>query len=54
MDRLMDYRMADGGFCHLIGEETNQMATEQAFYAMVAVQRLEEGKSALYDMNEAE
>ncbi len=54
MDRLMDYRMADGGFCHLIGEETNQMATEQAFYAMIAVQRLEEGKSALYDMNEAE
>lgn len=54
MDRLMDYHMADGGFCHLIGEETNQMATEQAFYAMVAVQRLEEGKSALYDMNEAE
>jgi hypothetical protein len=54
MDRLMDYRLADGGFCHLIGEETNQMATEQAFYAMVAVQRLEEGKSALYDMNEAE
>jgi hypothetical protein len=30
------------------------MATEQAFYAMVAAQRLEEGKSALYDMNEAE
>lgn len=54
MDRLMDYRLADSGFCHLIGEETNQMATEQAFYAMVAVQRLEEGKSALYDMNEAE
>ena len=52
MDRLMDYRMPDGGFCHLIGEDTNQMATEQAFYAMVAAQRLEEGKSALYDMNE--
>ena len=52
MDRLMDYRMPDGGFCHLIGEDTNQMATEQAFYAMVAAQRLEAGKSALYDMNE--
>lgn len=54
MDRLMDYRMADGGFCHLLGEETNQMATEQAFYAMVAAQRLEEGKPALYDMNDVE
>ncbi|MBP3588438.1 MAG: terpene cyclase/mutase family protein, partial [Clostridia bacterium] len=54
MDRLMDYRMPDGGFCHLIGEETNQMATEQAFYAMVAARRLEEGHSALYDMNEVE
>ena len=52
MDRLMDYRMADGGFCHLIGEETNQMATEQAFYAMVAAQRLEEGKTGLYDMSD--
>lgn len=54
MDRLMDYRMADGGFCHLLEEETNQMATEQAFYAMVAAQRLEEGKPALYDMNDVE
>ena len=54
MDRLMDYRMPDGGFCHLMGEETNLMATEQAFYAMVAAQRLEEGKSALYDMNDGE
>ena len=54
MDRLMDYRMADGGFCHLMGEETNLMATEQAFYAMVAAQRMEDGKSALYDMNDAE
>jgi len=54
MDRLMDYRMADGGFCHLMGEDTNQMATEQAFYAMVAAQRLEDGKSALYDMNDVE
>lgn len=52
MDRLMDYRMPDGGFCHLIGEETNQMATEQAFYAMVAAQRLEEGKTGLYDMSD--
>lgn len=32
----------------------NQMATEQAFYAMVAARRLEEGHSALYDMNEVE
>ena len=54
MDRLMDYRMPDGGFCHLMGEETNLMATEQAFYAMVAAQRMEDGKSALYDMNDAE
>ena len=54
LDRLMDYRMPDGGFCHLQGEETNQMATEQAFYAMVAAQRLAEGKSALYDMNDVE
>ena len=53
-DSLMDFRMADGGFCHLLGEETNQMATEQAFYALVSVQRAEQGKTPLYDMNDVE
>ena len=53
-DSLMDFRTADGGFCHLMGEETNQMATEQAFYALVSIQRAEQGKTPLYDMNDVE
>jgi len=27
------------------------MATEQAFYAMVAIDRMEQGKTSLYRMN---
>jgi len=54
MDALISYQNGDGGFSHLPGGKTDQMATEQAFYAMVAAQRLADGKSALYDMNDVE
>ncbi len=52
----------DGGFMHVkAGAENNGgakggkvdgMATEQAFYAMVAYQRMLSGKTALYDMRD--
>ncbi|MBR5283585.1 MAG: S-layer homology domain-containing protein, partial [Clostridia bacterium] len=38
------------GFAHAEGGEYNRMATEQAFYAMVACKRLEAGEKSLYDM----
>lgn len=42
------------GFEHLKGEGTNLMATEQCFYALVALKRFENGESFLYDMTKQE
>jgi prenyltransferase beta subunit len=52
MDGLLQFRQADGGFSHLKDTESDLLATEQAFYAMVAAKRLEEGKTSLYDMSD--
>ena len=52
VDQLLTFRTADGGFAHLLGEEVNQMATEQAFYALAAAHRAEQGMTSLYDMSD--
>ncbi|MBQ8830153.1 MAG: hypothetical protein IJ017_00970 [Oscillospiraceae bacterium] len=53
LDRMFEFYMADGGFCHNIGEEeSNPMATEQALYAMTALWRNENGKTTLYSVAE--
>ncbi len=53
LDVLASYRQSDGSYCHTRGDGGNGMATEQAFYALVAVQRAESGKNSLYDMSDA-
>ena len=50
LDGLMQFRQADGGFSHLVGGETDLLATEQAFYAIVAAERMEKGEASLYRM----
>ena len=50
LDGLMQFRQEDGGFSHLVGGETDLLATEQAFYAMVAADRVEKGETSLYRM----
>ena len=50
LDALLRYQNSDGGFSHLMGGDTDLLATEQAFYALVAAARLEQGKSSLYNM----
>jgi len=51
VDQLMAFRTEEGGFRHTLQEEkANLMATEQAFYALVAMERMEQGKSSLYSM----
>ena len=50
VDVLLCYRQADGGFSHLPEEETDLLATEQAFYALVAVNRMLSGEPSLYNM----
>ena len=50
LDGLLQFRQEDGGFSHLIDGETDLLATEQAFYALVAANRVAQGESSLYRM----
>ena len=47
IDGITEYRLDDGSFCHTIGGGTNETATVQAFYSLVAFKRMTEGKSPL-------
>jgi len=52
LDNLMTYYKKGEGFMHTSdGTGHNQMATEQAFYALAAIQRMNDGKSSLYNMS---
>ena len=54
LDNLMTYYMPGQGFLHTAnGSGSNQMASEQAFYGLVAAQRAARGKNSLYRMNDA-
>lgn len=50
LDALMQFQQEDGGFAHLMDGETDLLATEQAFYALVAANRVAQGDSSLYRM----
>ena len=50
LDALLQFQQADGGFSHLVDGETDLLATEQAFYALVAANRVAQGESSLYRM----
>ncbi len=50
MDHIFSFRQPDGSFSHT--DESNIMATEQCFYALVAAKRLEENKTPLFDMRD--
>lgn len=51
-DALMSYALEDGSFMHTASLGTaDSMATEQAFYAMVAKDRMEKGLSSLYELS---
>ena len=50
LDALMQFQQEDGGFSHLMDGETDLLATEQAFYALVAANRVAQGESSLYRM----
>lgn len=54
LDNLMTYYLPGKGFLHTQdGTGSNQMASEQAFYGLIAAQRLRDGKSSLYRMGDA-
>jgi hypothetical protein len=50
---LTYFDQASGGFEHTYEAGFNQMATEQAAYALVAYDRFVNGKGGLYDMSDA-
>ncbi len=54
LDKLLSFAVTDGqkGFRHVSSGNTNQMATEQSFYALVAYSRMKQGKTRLYDMTD--
>ena len=53
LDDMLAYYEKGKGFQHTSDGAENQMATEQCFYALVAVKRFNEGKNSLYDMSDA-
>lgn len=54
LDNLMTYYDKGNGFRHTAdGSGVNLMSTEQAFYCLVAVKRMNEGKNSLYRMSDA-
>ncbi|MGI5860139.1 MAG: S-layer homology domain-containing protein [Tepidanaerobacteraceae bacterium] len=50
ISKLFSFKEADGGFSHIQGEGSNDMATEQALVALAAYKRFLDGKSWIYDM----
>ncbi len=54
LDNLMTFYLPGNGFTHTAdGSGNNQMATEQAFYGLVAAKRLRDQKPSLYRMTDA-
>jgi len=49
-DALLRFQMEDGSFRHIMDGDTDLLSTEQAFYALVALDRMEQGKTSLYSM----
>lgn len=50
VDNINSFKNADGSFSHT--DSPNLMATEQCCYALVAADRLKNGKTALFDMSD--
>ncbi len=53
LDNLFTFYENGKGFKHIHEDSKNLMATEQCFYALVALKRARVGKNSLYDMRDA-
>ena len=53
-ENLLSFRQLNGGFYHVLdgSDGNNQMSAEQGFYALVAINRAENGKNSLYRMGD--
>jgi hypothetical protein len=53
LDNLLRYQQADGSFRHTPDGASNQMASEQGLYGLVAARRAGKGQLSLYRMGDA-
>ncbi|HAE91440.1 MAG TPA: hypothetical protein DCG60_02170 [Tissierella sp.] len=54
LDNLLTYYKENQGFLHTLkGDGSNQMASEQGFYGLIAAKRFRDGKNSLYRMSDA-
>ena len=51
-DTLMEYQQKDGGFSHTLDGESDGMATDQAFCALVSYERMKNGENSFYNMTD--
>ena len=54
LDALSLFVLEDGSFSHTLSGASSPMATAQAFYSLVSYKRLLDGRSGLYEFDEAE
>lgn len=47
IDGITAYQLSDGSFCHAMGGESNETATVQSLYSLIAFKRMTEGRSPL-------
>ncbi len=52
LDGLLLYRTDTGAFCHSLEDEANLLATVQANLALCALERMDAGKTRLYDFTD--
>jgi hypothetical protein len=51
LDGLMNFSMSDGGFCHIQGYATDNMATYQSLCALISCYRYLNNQGSFYDFN---
>ena len=49
---LLRFAQEDGSFRHIADGKSDEMATEQALYALAAISRAQDGRTTLYDMTD--
>lgn len=51
-DALLSYQLEDGSFCHIKGDGTDYLATEQTCYTLIAYDRFLNGQTSLFDYSD--
>jgi len=54
LDGIIKYKMPNGSFSHSSDMKTNENATVQVFYSLVAYEKMKNGKGSIYILNKKE